>query len=336
MNNEPELLQQESDHLKSRLRSRRGWLKSLVEREPDEISILLELLYKGTLAPIAYKEKRAFTSYEGTKYILPSDELERERLEKQHRIITQAFDNKLVLPPVILKKGDKVLDSATGGCNWLLNCMKNVPSSVEIYGIDIETRLFPAADCLPDNVHLSLNSVTNLPSKWNDTFTLINQRLLILALQNHEWVVALKELHRVLALKGWLQLCEVDPFIRKGGPVVDKINALRIALCDSKGLVVDIASQLPEILQNAGFVDVHVVCRSTPLGKWAGKYGEDGRDNIVSLWKGLKTPVMMAGGLGIVHSEEEFDDMLEDLERELDGSPGAQNPFFMIYAQKPE
>ena len=216
--------------------------------------------------------------------------------------------------------------------------MKNVPGSVEIYEIDIETRLFPAADCLPDNVHLSLNSVTNLPSGWSDTFTLINQRLLILGLQNHEWAVALKELHRVLAPKGWLQLCEPDLVNFKGGPVVDKCNALLAALCDSKGFLFEIASQLPEMLRDAGFVDVHVDCRNTPLGKkkWAGKYGEDGRDNVVSIWKGMKTALMTAGGLGFVRSEEEYDKLLEDLKRELDGTPGAQKAWVNIYAQKSE
>ena len=220
--------------------------------------------------------------------------------------------------------------------SWLLDSMKNTPGSVEIYGIDIETRLFPAADCLPDNVHLSLNSVTNLPSGWSDTFTFINQRLLILGLQNHEWAIALKELHRVLAPNGWLQLCEIDPGICKGGPVADKFNALLIALCDSKDLLVGIAHQLPEMLPNAGFVDVHVDCRSTPLGKWAGKHGEDGRDNTVSFWKGMKTAVMTAGGLGFVRSEEEYDKLLEDLERELDGTSGAQIVWVIIYAQKSE
>ena len=220
--------------------------------------------------------------------------------------------------------------------SWLLDCPKNVPGLVEIYGIDIETRLFPAADCLPDNVHLSLNSVTNLPLRWSDTFTLINQRLLILGLQNHEWAIALKELHRVLAPKGWLQLCESDLDSFKGGPVVDKCNALLTALCDSKGLSVKIAHQLPEMLRNAGFVDVHVDCRSTPLGKWAGKYGEDGRDNAVSIWRGLKTALMTAGGLGFVRSEEEYDKLLEDLKRELDGTPGAQMAWVNIYAQKSE
>jgi hypothetical protein len=107
-------------------------------------------------------------------------------------------------------------------------------------------------------------------------------------------------------------------------------------LCDSKGLLVDIASQSPEMLLNAGFADVHVDCRSVPLGKWAGKYGEDGGSNIVSVWKGMKTALMTAGGLGFVHSEEEYDKLLEDLNRELDGTPGAQIALVTIYAQKSE
>jgi len=227
-----------------------------------------------------------------------------------------------------------IFSTVTG--SWLLDFMKTVPGSVDIYGVDIETRLFPAVDCLPDNVHLSLDSVTNLPSGWSDTFALINQRLLVLALQNHEWVIALKELHRVLAPKGWLQLCEADFGSLKRGPVADKFHALLIALCDSKSFLIEIASQLPAMLQIAGFVDVHVDCRSTPPGKWASKYSEDERNNIVGIWKAMKTAVMAAGGFGFVHSEEEYDELLEDLKRELDGAPGPHMTWVYIYAQKSE
>ena len=66
-------------------------------------------------------------------------------------------------------------------------------------------------------------------------------------------------------------------------------------------------SELPEMLANSRFVNIHVERRVIPLGKWAGNYGEDWRDNFVSTWKAMKTPVMMAGGLGIVRSEEELD-----------------------------
>lgn len=36
------------------------------------------------------------------------------RLERQHRLITETHDGKILLAPVSLKDGDKVLDSATG------------------------------------------------------------------------------------------------------------------------------------------------------------------------------------------------------------------------------
>jgi hypothetical protein len=219
--------------------------------------------------------------------------------------------------------------------SWLSDYVKTVPGLVEIYGIDIEAGLFPAAGSLPQNVHLRLNSVTNLPSEWSDTFAFVNQRFLVAALQKHEWTTALKELRRVLATKGWLQLCEPDSNW-SGGPVVDRHKELTTALYESRGLSISIANELPEMLANSGFVNIHVERRVIPLGKWAGKYGEDWRNSLMNTWKAMKTPVMMAGGLGIVHSEEEFDELLDDLERELDGTPGAQKTFVMICAQKPE
>ena len=57
----------------------------------------------------------------------------------------------------------------------------------------------------------------------------------------------------------------------------------------------------------------------------------------MSTSKAMKKSVMMAGDLGIVHSEsEELDELLDDLERELDGTPGAQRIYAIICAQKPE
>ena len=109
-----------------------------------------------------------------------------------------------------------------------------------------------------------------------------------------------------------------------GGPVVDRHKELTTSLYESRNLSITMASKLPELLANSKFVSIHVERRVIPLGKWAGKYCEDWRDNFVSTWKTMKMPVMMAGDLGIVHSEEELDELLDDLERELDGAPEAQ------------
>ena len=93
---------------------------------------------------------------------------------------------------------------------------------------------------------------------------------------------------------------------------------------ESRGLSITMGSELPQMLAKSGFVNIHVERLVIPLGKWAGKYGEDWRDNFVSTWKTMKTPVMMAGDLGIVISDEELDELLDDLERKLDGAPEAQ------------
>ena len=46
----------------------------------------------------------------------------------------------------------------------------------------------------------------------------------------------------------------------------------------------------------------------------------------------MKTPVMMADGLGIVHPKEKFDELSDFLKRELDGTPEVQKLYVMIYA----
>jgi hypothetical protein len=144
-----------------------------------------------------------------------------------------------------------------------------MPGSVEVYGIDIEVRLFPAAGSPPHNVHLRLNSVTNLPSEWSGTFAFVNQRFLVAALQEHEWPIALKELHRVLATEGWLQLCEPDSNW-SGGLIVDRHKELTTALYESRGFSISIAN---ELFANSGFMDIHVERRVIPLG--------NGRENMV-------------------------------------------------------
>ncbi len=41
------------------------------------------------------------------------------RFDTQHKSITHSFDGKLILSPVTLKPGDKVLDSGAGSCELL-------------------------------------------------------------------------------------------------------------------------------------------------------------------------------------------------------------------------
>ncbi|KAF8984990.1 hypothetical protein BDQ17DRAFT_1496350, partial [Cyathus striatus] len=105
------------------------------------------------------------------------------------------------------------------------------------------------------------------------------------------------------------------------------------SLYASKEIVVDIWKRLPMLLEEAGFINIVIEERRPPTGKWAGQQGEGVRDNYVSLFRALKTPILDAGGFGMVDSEEEFDLLLANFCDELDETPDSFIRWFVIYAQ---
>jgi hypothetical protein len=49
----------------------------------------------------------------------------------------------------------------------------------------------------------------------------------------------------------------------------------------------------------------------------------------------MKTPVLNAGGYGVVQTEKEFDDLLDAVEAEWEQTPDAYMEFFVFTARKP-
>jgi len=182
-------------------------------------------------------------------------------------------------------------------------------------------------------MHLSVASAFSLPEEWSNQFILVHQRLLLAALQHGDWPVVIKELYRVVAPGGWIQLCEASDW--QSGPANERLIALRAELDKHRGLFRECAKEFPHMLKEVGFVNIKTIDRSVPLGKWAGKHGEDGRDNLAGLYKGMKTPVLNAGGFSIVNSEEEYDSLIDEVAKECDERIGSQMHFITCWAQKP-
>lgn len=183
------------------------------------------------------------------------------------------------------------------------------------------------------NVEFSTGSITNLPLEWSNSFKLVHQRLLVAALQLPEWKQAIGEMYRVIAPGGWLQMGEVGPW--QAGPVTVEHFALLLALFKARGLVIDIYKQIPEMMREAGFVDVYEEERSMAIGSWAGQYGMDVRDNFMGVFRAMKTPALKAGGFGFVKTEEDFDALMAAMEQEWDDTPGSYIKFFIICGKKP-
>ncbi|KAF9011508.1 hypothetical protein BDZ89DRAFT_1104406 [Hymenopellis radicata] len=253
--------------------------------------------------------QRWYNPAPGVKYILPSDETERERLDFQHRFLTRKLcDGYLIFAPnAALKKDLQVLDSATGtapGANFI--------------GIDIQDRLFPAVTL--ENASFSVHSV----------FDLVNQRLLMAALGEEQWKIALHEVHRVLVPGGYVQFVEGSR-LDNMGPASEACHKVFSKLLGARNLNSNIAELLPAMLRDAGFRNVWSETRSFPLGKWGGEDGLIHADLIIRAFSALRGPVL---SLGLVANEAEYDALLEPVRKEWDEFPGTGLRWMKAYACK--
>jgi hypothetical protein len=182
-------------------------------------------------------------------------------------------------------------------------------------------------------VSFSLNSVTSLPEEWSGRFDLVHQRLLLAALTNTEWPQAIEGMFKVLRPGGWIQLGEAGPW--HAGEANVKLVELVRTLFVSRGLLLDIANDLPNFLKEAGFINIVIEAQDIPLGAWGGEAGCEGRDNFMGVFRGMKTPILKSGGLGIVDSEAALDAVYDSAEQEWNEHHGAALTFYIVHAQKP-
>ncbi len=254
-----------------------------------------------------------------------------QRLELQHSLRRALCDSKSVFAPVTLKSGDKVLDSDTGtgqgsrlnvvslvlhflSGSWAMLLAKEVSPSVSLTAIDIQSKIFPKS--FPRNVIFSIHSVTDLPGDWTDSYSLVNQRVLYAALTGSQWSAALSEIYYVLAPGGWVQIIEGSTISTHMGPYSEKIGSILGKMYSHKGLLIDVAKRLPDMLAREGFINVHSKTRALPLRAWAGADGLEHRDDLISVYSAMCGPIFKADGFGLVSSEREYDDLLDGLAKE--------------------
>jgi len=233
---------------------------------------------------------------------------------------------------VSFQDGDNVLDSGAGSGVWLLDLATTVPASIKLQGIDIQSRIFPSPESRPHNLDFQVTSILSLPKEWANKFKLIHQRLLVGGLKRKEWPETIKEMHRTLAPGGWVQLCEIKSW--KSGPNTELLFKIVFALSEHRGMFQYCAKHIPKMLEDNEFENIQSEDFATPLGKWAGQLGIDGSANFINLWRSIKTPVLNAGGFGLVDSEKMYDKLMDDLEREWDEIPGSETRWSITCAQK--
>lgn len=161
----------------------------------------------------------------------------------------------------------------------------------------------------------------------------MHQRLLFTALTRPQWVAALANIFRVLRPGGWVQLIESEKF--ETGRYTQKYGDIMRELYRRRDLVIRVYEELPQMLKEAGFSDVQVQRSDTPVGKWAGQTGIENRDNVMGVFRAVKIPILRMGGFGMVKSEAEIDELLDNVEKEWDETEGMALGFSLIVARKP-
>lgn len=113
------------------------------------------------------------------------------------------------------------------------------------------------------------------------------------------------------------------------------MNELQILMYESRGIYGFWGSegtQWETFVKEAGFTNIQVTWHGWPMGKWAGEEGFLGGKCHLEYIKACKMPIL---GAGIVSGSEVYDELVEEVEKELDSRYGMRNRCIMICGQKP-
>ncbi|KAL9549034.1 hypothetical protein MBANPS3_005398 [Mucor bainieri] len=215
---------------------------------------------------------RKFHANDKIAYLLPEDNDEMNRLNKQHLVLKYTLQSNFQAPlQEKLEQGITVLDSGCGPAGWLFDMAEDFPNS-QFHGIDI-TSTFPH-DTKPSNCEFTIANITEKIPYPDNYFDYIHQRLLILGLTNANWDFALKELLRVLKPGGYIELHEPDlQDLNNMGPLLKQLQYTMSNMLQTRGMPPKISNELQDRAAKAGFVDAQL--QITPLklnhGGQAGK-----------------------------------------------------------------
>jgi SAM-dependent methyltransferase len=214
---------------------------------------------------------------------LPKDLREIDRLDLQHyalRVVLQAN----YLAPVGLPR--RILDTGCGTGQWAYDLCQEFPQAT-VVGLDIEP--IKQTTNLPSNFRfVRANLLDGLPFA-DDSFDFVHQRLLALSLPVTCWPVLVKDLARVTASGGWVELIEGSAEVAPAGPATQEVFSLIGQYLLARGLdgQGNVARSLVRYLEEAGLSAIQQRTVAVPVGEWGGPIGHlialDFRETFLAL-----------------------------------------------------
>ncbi|CAO3592828.1 unnamed protein product [Absidia cylindrospora] len=265
---------------------------------------------------------RTFINTAHSRYFLPCDEDECDRLIVLHFLLKYAFDTNYISPvrPLLQNfyHGDdqqrpKVLDIGTGAGTWILE-MATEFSETDFYGIDVAS-MYPTA-IKPSNAFFRQHDMLDGLPFEDESFDYIFMRQMMTCLSKSQLIQLLTEIARVLKPNGYLEIVDVEYQIQRPGPVASTLinHHLREKMA-SFGIESDLCTQLSTLLMTTqspqgGFIETMQHRVTMPLG-WGGQLGDLHAHNLELFLKSLN-PTMTHNTSTSVSTEQTSTTFLTD------------------------
>jgi SAM-dependent methyltransferase len=247
-----------------------------------------------------------------TTYILsPEEPNETTRLLALDEAITQGMGS--LLPDAIdLKAVTALLDLACGPGAWALQVADRYPE-IDVVGVDISRSMIRYANGRADardlkNISFQEMNILQPLEFPDDSFDIVNARLLQAFMSKEAWAHLLRECVRITRPGGYIRLTEAE-WAWTNKPACEQINggATRGMWLTDKGYypegkLVGITLMLSQFLRDAGLQDIQRQAHAIDFS-----YGEDAYESMYQMLQFgfplLKPFLQSTGAL----SEEQFD-----------------------------
>lgn len=200
-------------------------------------------------------------------YTLPTASSAYEWQVFQHHALHVALEGWYTVP---LQQPCSILDVGCGPGHWAHEMCFLFPQAM-VVGFDIDPT--QRAIQPPPNYHFVQGSVSDPLPFAHHAFDYVHQRMVMVAVPSLQWPHFIRELVRVTAPGGWIELVDIFPGLETRGVATAECQGWIHAAHRIHGIEIGNMTILGELLASAGLVEVNQRIVNIPLGARFGRAG---------------------------------------------------------------
>ncbi|KAI9882201.1 MAG: hypothetical protein M1823_006057 [Watsoniomyces obsoletus] len=292
----------------------------------------------SSVAEFQKENGRTYHSFREGKYLFPNDELEKDRLDLSHHLLTMTTNNRLYLAPIKDINPQSILDIGTGTGIWSIQMGDELPSAT-ITGNDL-SPIQPR--WVPPNVKFLVDDVED---EWvpEEKFDYIHCRYMCSSIR--DWPALVRNCYKHLKPGGWVEFQDYDLLYRSDDQSLHPEHHLMqwdehcLKALNGMGQDPCPGPKLEGWVQDAGFTQITHRVFKMPVGAWPkDKHKRElGQWNYFQILEGLEAFSLAIFTRVLGWKPEELQVLLAGVRNDL------KNPkihsylnFHVVYGRKPE